>query len=574
MQSTHPIRLTQHRRFCDFARFSCCALAFCLLSVLLANAQTPNGTTPATPTAGNRTTTCTKRTGTMSLGEKAMDGHDLPKAESLLRDESRASGTEGDRAHKALIRTLLREEKFEEAQKDADAWSKTSPRNAWAVSSAGEVAWREGDLNGALQQFNAAAALDNCNPWVHADRAMFLRFSGMNASAKLHIDNAHKLDPIDPEIAETWDGLQPRAVRLQNVEDYLSHADSLTPEQRKPLEHWRDRLRAPRPDACRLTSATTSTALPFRRIQNGPHAPVYWGLDVAFNGKQRRLEIDTGAHGLLLSRSAANALHLEVAEKGQSYGIGDEGAVSSHTSHVKSIKIGNLEFENCDVEILEANSMALETQDGLIGGDVFSSFLLTLDFPGHLLKLDPLPPRPEEQAKTATPTLETDTSSSDQPLRDSYVDPSMKTWTKVMRAGHDLILPIRLNDGPIRLFIVDTGAQFDSISPGMARQVGKVSNGSYVDIVGISGKVKKTYTTGPLTLTFANLKYPSPGMLGMENTTMSRDVGVEIAGFLGAETLHELTLQIDYRDDLMRFTYDPKRVVRCSGTLADTGDCY
>ena len=572
MQRPSSIQFFPPRRLVHIARNACCITAF---SVLPVHAQTSNSVLPASTTAGSRSTVCAKRTGVMSPGEKAIESNDLPKAESLLREESHAAGPEGDRAHNALIRILLREEKFDEARKNVDEWSKGAPRNVWTVSSAGEVAWREGDLNEALQRFNAAAALDTCNPWVHADRALFLRFSGMNASAKLQIENAHRLDPIDPAIAETWDGLQPRAVRLQNLENYLSHADALTPEQRKPLEHWRDRLRAPRPeDACHLTGATTSTALPFRRIQDGPNAPVYWGLDVAFNGKQRRLEIDTGAHGLLLSRSAANALHLDVSEKGQSYGVGDEGAVSSHTSRVKSIKIGNLEFENCDVDILESNSKALEAQDGLIGGDVFSSFLLTLDFPGHLLKLDPLPPRPEEQAKVATPTLEIDTSASDQPPQDIYVDPSMKTWTKVMRAGHDLILPIRLNDGPIRLFIVDTGAQFDSISPEMARQVAKVSKGSYVDIVGISGKVNKTYTSGPLTLTFANLKYPSPGMLGMENTTMSRDVGVEIAGFLGAETLHELTVQIDYRDDLMHFTFDPKRVVRCSGTRADAGDCY
>jgi hypothetical protein len=34
---------------------------------------------------------------------------------------------------------------------------------------------------------------------------------------------------------------------------------------------------------------------------------------------------------------------------------------------------------------------------------------------------------------------------------------------------------------------------------------------------------------------------------------------MEISGFLGANTLNQMTIHIDYRDGLVKFEYDPKR---------------
>ena len=515
---------------------------------------------------------CQIRTAPLSPGDQAMAHRQYVKAVDAYRAESKVAGPEGDRAHTAEIRAMLREGHIKDADREARPWGTGATANVWAKLALAEVEWREGHVVEAGQILVAAGQLDPCNAQLHADFAAVMLFSGKAATASSQLTVAHKLDPMNQEIASDWIELQPRSVQLAEVNRILSDPGSISPAEKASLEKRKIALSTPVTDSCRLATAVPSTSIPFRGIQDGPNAPTFWGLEVALNGKVRRLEIDTGAHGMVLTRGAAAALHLVPEERFQMRGLGDEGNVDSFVAKVASIKIGNLEFQNCDVEVQTKDMEVSGSEDGLIGGDVFESFLLTLDFPGRLLKLDPLPPLPGEGAQRSE-ALATGVQVSDAPQRDRYIDPSMKDWTKVFRSGHDLILPIRLNEGPVRLFIVDTGSQSNLISPDAAREVGHVSNGSDDDIYGISGKVKKTYTTGALNLDFAGMRYPTPGMTAIDTSGLGRDTGVEISGFLGAPTLHQLTLQIDYRDDLLHFSFDPKRLTRCVDGIK-LADCF
>jgi hypothetical protein len=96
-----------------------------------------------------------------------------------------------------------------------------------------------------------------------------------------------------------------------------------------------------------------------------------------------------------------------------------------------------------------------------------------------------------------------------------------------------------------------------SISPEAAREDGKLFKESAVTVYGISGKVGKTYSTGELMLGFAGLRYPTSGLTAFETDRISNGAGVEVSGFLGAGILRRLTMHIDYRDDLVNFSYAP-----------------
>jgi hypothetical protein len=499
-----------------------------------------------------------------------MSHSNYAKAETLYADESK-SGPDAERTHAALIRAQIRQSKIADAEKDAVAWSTAQPDNSWALVALAEVRWRQGRTDDAIQTLDSIRSNDYCNPQAHADLATVYRMRGLYASANRELTSARHLDPVDDDIESAWMRMQSRSVQLTEVTGYLDRSTFLSDAERKSLTRWKDQLAQSPASGCHLVTPAASTSIPFRGIQDGPSAPTYWGLEVSLNGKQRRLEIDTGASGLVLNKAAAAALHLEPEHTFKTWGIGDEADVDTYVANVKSIKIGGLEFQDCDVQVLGKGA---EDGDGLIGGDVFSQFLLTLDFPGHTLKLDPLPARPGETADKSAPSLETGVSSNLGTPEDAYRDPSMKSWSGVWRSDHTLIIPVRLNEkGPWKLFIIDTGSQLDFISPDAAREVGKVSKGADIDIQGISGKVKKEYTTGPMKLYFGGLVAPDSGLIAFDTSRLGREAGVEISGFIGAPTLHQLTFSIDYRDNLVHFTFDPKRLSRCVEGIK-MADCY
>ena len=542
------------------------ATAAASLALCTVGSQAQTATNPGSPSAR---VSCSVRTAPLTPGEAALDDGSYAKAEPLLRDESKEQGEDGERAHNEWIRALLDEDKLEEAQREAHDWITQTPEDGWAKMSVAEVQWRKGEVEDAMRGFDEASKSLPCNARIRTDYARVYEFSGLNATAKRNLDVAHKLDPISGEITRAWLQMQGPSTRVEVV---TSSSDATKPEtSRAQLTSHKPNAEPSQVASCRVAGPATSTSVDYRRIQDGAHAPIYDGLLVSFNGMPRRLEIDTGAHGLVLTRAAADALHLPVESRVQAGGIGDGGNVASHLSTVKSIRIGGLEFQNCRVQILESNP-ELGSIDGLIGGDVFADFLLTLDFPGHLLRLDPLPPLPGSTGEQNAPSLDTGVTD-EGVIRDRYIAPSMQDWAKVFRSGHLLIMPVRVNEGPVRLFVIDSGAENNLISPVLARQVGSVFKGSEFGIHGISGEVKNTFTTGPLKLDFAGLRYPSPGMTAIDTSKINTSSGVEISGFLGAPTLHQLTVQIDYRDDLMHFSFDPKRLQHCAERV-NISDCY
>ncbi len=422
--------------------------------------------------------------------------------------------------------------------------------------------------------------------------AKISRISSNYATARREILTAHKLDPADPEIRFQWIGSLPPAQRIAEIETYLASPTGDDPDDIRHLQMYLDRLKkqAEEPHkACHLVSPTASAEVPFASLmRDATHVRAY-GLEVKLNDRTARLQIDTGAGGLLISRSVAEHAGLQAFSRTEVGGIGDQGSKAGYTAYVNSIRIGSLEFQDCTVRVVDSKNVMEET-DGLIGMDVFSQFLVTLDYPMRKLQLSPLPPRPGEATQKA-PELKTDNSgvSDDQdasaatvnpadstdPAKtpdkappppqhgpfDRYIAPEMKDYTEVYRVGHNLILPASMNNKAIKLFIMDTGAWTTTVSPEAAREVTKVYSDN-TKIHGISGDVAKVYTTGDITFRFAHLPQPTTGVFSFDTSRVSRDTGMEISGFIGASTLKLLTIHIDYRDGLVKFDYNPNRGYR------------
>jgi hypothetical protein len=243
-----------------------------------------------------------------------------------------------------------------------------------------------------------------------------------------------------------------------------------------------------------------------------------------------------------------------------------------------SLKVGELEFQNCPVEVIEQRSVI--GNDGLIGADIFASFLVDIDFPNEKLRLTQLPKRPGETAtKIALQTERAESSSSgeepaeksDEPKsaqsarparlgpQDSYVAPEMQSYTKFYRFGHHLLVATSIGDAPIKLFLLDTGSTRNLISPSAAEEVTKVHGDAHAPLRGLSGSVRNVYRADNAVIQFGHLRQQNQGLLAIDLTHMSDRIGTEVSGILGFETLRLLDIKIDYRDGLADFSYNPKR---------------
>lgn len=492
-----------------------------------------------------------------------------------------------------LTNVLLRQQKVSEADSLVSAASAQNVNSAVLYTSMGDVQYREGTPWLAAESATKAAKIDPCYPQLHLLNAKILRLNSSYASAAKELNLAHSLDPHDPDIRQLWVGTLPLSRRIAELEAYLGGETGDDPDDLRHMRGYLDSLKkqAVEPHkACRLVSDKAVTEIPFATMMRDAKTIRAFGLDVKLNDRNARLEIDTGASGLVINRSVAEHAHLQRFSNGTSAGIGDKGERASYTAYADSIRIGGLEFHDCEVEVIDSrNTLDI---DGLIGMDVFSNFLVTLDFPMRKLVLGTLPKRPEEMA-AAKPTLETaksesrDEDSGDEeasakppapdtkaaqtvpmPARgphDRYIAPEMKDWTRVYRNNHNLIIPTLLNDSPPKLFILDTGAFATTVSPAVARAVTKVRGGSAVKVKGISGEVDKVSSADSIVFKFGNLSQKVQDVVVFDTPAISKYTGMEIAGFIGATTLGQVAMSIDYRDGLVKFAYDANRGYRYPG---------
>lgn len=396
------------------------------------------------------------------------------------------------------------------------------------------------------------------------------------------IDRAHQLDSTELEIRQLWVGKVSRAERIKYLEEYLAGKTNDDPETRTGMQHYLEYLQARAKDprgACHLVSKATTTETQLVRLLLDPKHLRGYGLSVGVNAEKSNLLLDTGASGILINRKLAEKAGVTRLSDIDIGGIGDKGNRGGYMGMANSLKVGELEFQDCPVRVLEQRSVAGE--DGLIGADVFASFLVDIDFPNEKLHLRQLPKRPEETVMTITLQTEKDDSDSteEQPTdktgatpaksagsahsgpQDRYIAPEMKSYTQIYRFGHALLVPTFIGgvDAPAKLFLLDTGAFNNQITPAAAGEVTHVRGDTDTIVKGVSGSVKNVYRADKAVIQFGHLRQENQDLVAFDLTHISDRIGTEVSGLLGFAMLRFLDIKIDYRDGLVDFSYDPKR---------------
>jgi len=497
-----------------------------------------------------------------------------------------AQNPKSGEAYAGVSRCLLKQQKVAEAFDMASKGVEVASDSPAAHSALGEVLFRKGELHDADVQWVTAANAPKSDARAFLGIAELETAMSLYAKAKASIDRAFQLDPLDPEIRRRWLSTLPRADQIRELEQYLAGANNDDSKTHDWLERRLDLLKARQEQprrSCRLVSNVQHTDTRLERMLIDPTHLHGYGLRVDVNGQTARLLLDTGASGLLINRKMAERAGVKPLVQTKMEGIGDKGPVSGFVGYADSIKVGGLEFQNCLVEVSDKRSIVED--DGLIGADVFSNFLVTIDFPDEKLRLSELPKRPDEQQPkpvsldTGDPDdpssgpedRESEQSSKNEPVKsassnsgpkDRYVAPEMQSYTPIFRFGHALLIPTKIGNTSPKLFLIDTGSFTNMISSSAAAEVTKVRGEDRIHVRGISGEVKNLKSADKVMIQFGHFRQENDDLISFDLTPISRSTGTEVSGLLGFAMLRMLSVKIDYRDGLVDFDYKPNPWMR------------
>jgi thioredoxin-like negative regulator of GroEL len=480
-------------------------------------------------------------------------------------------------AQVGLMRCYLIMQKLGEAKDTAEVAMTILPNSAEVLATAADVQFRLGKVPEAERLFIKAIDISPRDPEPYLGLARIYKAYSLYRRAYENLKRAHEVAPNNGPVQLLYFHSLPQSDRVPALESYLA-TPNLNPQVARMMQQYLAILKksATAPvHACKLVSNVQQTDTKLRPVGRGNDALGAVALDVKINKQEVRLALDTGSTGILLGRATAEKLGLKRLGYQPIVGVGDAGTQGGFTALVDRIRIGDLEFQDCVVKATDASS-PVSGQDGLIGADVFSSYLIDIDIPGAKLRLSQLPKRPNETAQPAAlqtmsqeqgedPEAENTPPEKSAPAlaelpQDAYVAPEMKDWTKVYRFRSLLLIPTFVDKkGPL-LFLIDSGSFSNILSTRAAREVTEIRSDPGAQVRGMSGSVSQVYRAEKATLRFGRYEQQNEDVATFDISAISRQTGTEVSGILGFKMLRILQLKIDYRDGLVDFIYDPNRL--------------
>lgn len=455
-----------------------------------------------------------------------------------------------------LVHALLREHKVLEAADALQASTKSVPESSALMTLLGEVELRQGTPWKAVKTAIASNTLDPCNPRTMLLLSRLTALNSQYATARKLLMKAHQIDSEDAEIRAEWIKTLPVEQRIPEMEAYLATPRGESADERRDLQtdlgHLKSWAAEPR-KPCTMVSTAATAEIPFVPILSNSDQLIAFGLSVKVNDHSARLAIDTsynprlpidGVSGLLMSRAAAQHSGIKPIYQNDVPGTGPQGSRAGFVGIADSIAIGEVEFHDCAIQVMDVNFP--NGADGIIGMEILSSYLITLDYPAKKLILETLPARPQEMAPTDG-------------LYNRYTAPAMKDYTAFFRSGSDIILPLSLNGRPPMLFVIDTAIGTSVASPGAGYELTTGQKDAKFETRNFNAIRDATYTIQDAVLTFAGVSLKETPIYPFDTSRFTDDSGMEVSGLLGEKTLSRTTLHIDYRDGLLKFDYDPAR---------------
>lgn len=453
--------------------------------------------------------------------------------------------------HAGLVLSLLKLDEVDAADTASQEALAALPQSASIHAARGDVYFRRGLMDSAEGEYKTSLAMDaNCARALLGLGRVYAAES-RRLKARDLFAKAHTLAPDDGDALYYW------AINLQyprNAEALAQHLAQFhdDPDKERREREYLDFIEAlAGRDIWILSHPVEQTEIKLETllapaqhsgIAERPSAPLSagsfmtpsgLGLRVSLNGVTKTLLLDTGASGVTIPKNLADKIGARRLSEHSIEGVGNSGAATGYNAWVDKVSIGELEFHDCIVHVALRNDSG--QTDGIIGSDIFDRYLVTIDFPGRKLALGPLPEAEEKSEEEIA---------------------AHGAFSRVFSFGHLLLVPTHVNPDAGGLFIIDTGAYSDFISPALARHTGGLGNSNSV-VQGRSGKVKDVYEAGSVVLQFSRYKQPSENIRAIDLHAQSKTLGAEVSGFLGFPALRHMKLKINYRDGRVDFESKP-----------------
>ncbi len=430
-------------------------------------------------------------------------------------------------AYAGLVRSLLKADDVKAAEESSQKALSAFPDSAIIHAERGDVYYRRGFIPQAEDEYRAALKLDDkcARAWLGQGRvdAVYTRHS----KAKTAIAKAHDLAPQDSDAFYEW------AIRLAYPENVAALERHLAefhndPEAERHEREYKDFVKSlagrktwiPAHDVERAEIKMESLTVGAHMVLRG------YGLRVRLNDRATvTLLVDTGSSGITITRKLAEKIGASKLSEQALEGAGKSGPAVGYKAWVDKVTIGDLEFHDCFVQ---ATPREIAEVDGIIGLDVFSQYLVSLDMPARKLRLEPMPARSNEGEPEQA-----------------------DAFTRVFTVGHFLLLRTEVGKKASGLFVVDSGSNANTISPELARLMPEM-RAFNSPMSGASGVVNSAFIADDATLRFAKVNR-NDRISTLDLHSVSKDLGIEVSGQIGFSAMENMKLTIDYRDGLVQF---------------------
>jgi predicted aspartyl protease len=433
-----------------------------------------------------------------------LDQQNFKQAAAAFAELAKSNPTDTE-GQLGLIRALFETGEFEAAERAAERAAQLNLHSGPIHAALADVYFRLGLFDLAELQYKTAVALQArlARAWIGLGRIYSIR--SMASEARRAFRNAGE---SNPKVRSQWLTGLSSSEQLSTYREYVVNDESQSPAR------------------CEVYSASLekhkNQEIPLKSIVDGNGSVRAVGLKALINDRAPvLLMLDTGASGITIGSDLAKKAGILLRSHRPIYGMGGSGETHGQMARVTSIRIGTVELRNCMIQI--APDRKILSQDGIIGADVFRKYPITMDFERLTLSL----------------------SERDGPGNKSK---GSDTAIHAYQFAHFILVPAKLGQHASGLFVLDSGANADTISEKLSSKVGgMVSRPRFIE--GSSGVVNSALGTDSAIMELGNISLSDQTVAAIDLSSLSKRLGAEVAGQIGFIALKHLRLKLDYETD-------------------------